>query len=171
MEMGGQIHSLAAFKPVKESQCLLHSRPGGCWNRSGCCGEQKYPLPLPGIEPRILCCSVSNTSNHIWRLLFADYFVSSDFLSKTFNCHLQNSTHFSTTNSNESSLSLYNFSARTTQKTQPLYCLEGLFTDPLPTNGRPIVERVYFRWDVFTESMPSIGSICHNSFGSTFVQM
>jgi hypothetical protein len=39
-------------------------------------------------------------------------------------------------------LPLYNPTARTLRKTQSLYCSEGLFTDPLPSNGRPIVARV-----------------------------
>jgi hypothetical protein len=33
----------------------------------------------------------------------------------------------------------------------------------LPSNGRPIVARVCFRGNVFTESLPSNGSIHHNS--------
>jgi hypothetical protein len=37
------------------------------------------------------------------------------------------------------SFSLYNPSVPNTQKTQPLYCWVGLFTDPLPSNGRPII--------------------------------
>jgi hypothetical protein len=40
--------------------------------------------------------------------------------------------------------SLYNPSALTTQKTLPLYCLEGLFTDPLPGNGCLIIAGVRF---------------------------
>jgi hypothetical protein len=52
---------------------------------------------------------------------------------------------------NRLSLSLYNPSARTTQKTQPLYCSEGLFSDPLLSNERRIVARVRFRGNVFTE--------------------
>jgi hypothetical protein len=47
------------------------------------------------------------------------------------------------------------------QKTQPLYCWESFFTDPLPSNGRPIVPRVRFRGNMFTESLPSNGSIRH----------
>jgi hypothetical protein len=62
------------------------------------------------------------------------------------------------------SFSLYNPSARTTQKTQPLYCWEGLFPDPLPSNGRTTVARVCFRGNVFTESLPSNGSIRHSIY-------
>jgi hypothetical protein len=61
------------------------------------------------------------------------------------------------------SLSLHNPLARTTQKTQPLYCWEGLFTDLLPNNGRTIFECVRFRGNVFTESLPSNVSISHNT--------
>jgi hypothetical protein len=54
-------------------------------------------------------------------------------------------------------LSLYNPLARTTQETQPPYCVEVLITDPLPSNGRPVA-RVRFRGNMFTESLPSNGS-------------
>jgi hypothetical protein len=60
------------------------------------------------------------------------------------------------------SLFLYNPSARATQNTQLLYCWEGLFTDPLPSKGRPILAHARFRWKVFTESLPSNGSMRHN---------
>jgi hypothetical protein len=66
------------------------------------------------------------------------------------------------------SLSLYNPSAWTMQKTQALYCWEGLFTDPLPSNGRPIVARVRSRGNVFTESLPSNGSIRHSIYVPTY---
>jgi hypothetical protein len=56
-------------------------------------------------------------------------------------------------------VSLYNLSARTTQK-QPS-CWEGLFTDLLHSNGRPVVSRVRFRGNVFTELLPSNGSVRH----------
>jgi hypothetical protein len=48
------------------------------------------------------------------------------------------------------------------QRTQPLYCSEGLFTDPLPSNERPIAERAGSRGNVFIESLPSNGSMRHN---------
>jgi hypothetical protein len=38
----------------------------------------------------------------------------------------------------------------------------GVFTDPLPSNRRPIVPCVGSRGNVFTESLPSNGSIRHN---------
>jgi hypothetical protein len=38
-----------------------------------------------------------------------------------------------------------------------LYCLGGVFTEPLPTNGRPIVAGVGSRGNVFTESLTSKG--------------
>jgi hypothetical protein len=38
---------------------------------------------------------------------------------------------------------------------------EGLFINPLPTNRRPIVARVCLCGNVFTESLPSNGSVCH----------
>jgi hypothetical protein len=37
----------------------------------------------------------------------------------------------------------------------------GLFTNPLPSNSRPIVARVGFRGNVLTESLPSNGFIRH----------
>jgi hypothetical protein len=49
------------------------------------------------------------------------------------------------------SMSLYNSLVRSTQKTQPLYWWECLFTDLLHRNGRHIVARLRFRKNVFTE--------------------
>jgi hypothetical protein len=43
-----------------------------------------------------------------------------------------------------------------------LYCWEGLFTDPLSSNWHPIVACVRLCGNVFTESLPSNGSTCHN---------
>jgi hypothetical protein len=37
----------------------------------------------------------------------------------------------------------------------------GVFTDPLPSNRRPTVTRVGSSGNVFTESLPSNGSIRH----------
>jgi hypothetical protein len=63
------------------------------------------------------------------------------------------------------SLSLYDPSVRTTQKTQTLYYWEGLPTDPLSRNRRPIVARVGYRGNVIiTESLPCSGSMRHNIF-------
>jgi hypothetical protein len=41
-----------------------------------------------------------------------------------------------------------------------------VFTDPLPSNGRPIFEHVRLRGNVFTEALPIIGSIRHNTVKS-----
>jgi hypothetical protein len=41
---------------------------------------------------------------------------------------------------------LYNTSARTTQKTQLLYCWERLFTDPLPNNGMAFIAPIQSSW-------------------------
>jgi hypothetical protein len=73
--------------------------------------------------------------------------------------HLQNSTHFPTTLSNELLLPLYKPSARTTQKIQPVYCWEGLFTDLLHSNGRLL----WLRSSGFRAS-------CHNIYIYIFVQ-
>jgi hypothetical protein len=40
--------------------------------------------------------------------------------------------------------------------------VSGVFTDPLPNNRHPNVGRVGSRGNVFTESLPSNGSIRHN---------
>jgi hypothetical protein len=40
--------------------------------------------------------------------------------------------------------------------------LEGVFTAPLPSNRRPVVARVGSRGNMFTESLPSNGSIRNN---------
>jgi hypothetical protein len=71
----------------------------------------------------------------------------------------QNSLNFDNSQLKWPSLSLYKPSTRTTQKTQPLYCRESLFTDPLPSNESPILARVRFRGNMFTESLPSSRSI------------
>jgi hypothetical protein len=55
--------------------------------------------------------------------------------------------------------SLYNTSARPTQKTRTLYCWEDLLTDPLLSNGRSTIARVGFRGNMFTKSLPSNGSV------------
>jgi hypothetical protein len=93
-----------------------------------------------------------------WGLLYTAWFLSFHLFTVTFDCHRQNSTHFSTTLERPSCPS-----ARVTQKTQPLCCWEGLFTDTLSSNGRPIVARVRFRRNVFTDSSPSNESIRHSS--------
>jgi hypothetical protein len=60
--------------------------------------------------------------------------------------------------------SRYIASGRTTRKTRLLLflILLGVFPDPLPSNKRPIVAQVGSRGNVFTESLPSNGSIRHN---------
>jgi hypothetical protein len=69
------------------------------------------------------------------------------------------SSAISTSRPNSRQKLIQTTSARTTQKTQPIYNWEGFFTDPLPSNGRSIVARVSFREKVFTDSLPSNGSI------------
>jgi hypothetical protein len=59
------------------------------------------------------------------------------------------------------SLSLYNLWHGPRRK-QPPYCWGGLFTHPLCNNRLPILVRVRMRGKVFTESLPSNGSIRHN---------
>jgi hypothetical protein len=61
-------------------------------------------------------------------------------------------------------LSLYISSGRTSKKTQPLYCWECFFIDPLPSNGRHIVAHLRFRGCGFTESLLSNGSIRHTIY-------
>jgi hypothetical protein len=52
---------------------------------------------------------------------------------------------------------VYNHFARTTQKTPPLYCWEGVFTAPLHINESYSIccLRIRCRGSVFTESLPS----------------
>jgi hypothetical protein len=52
MEVSGQLHVPAALPPGRSPRYPLDRRLGGLQNRSGCCGIEKNPLPLPGIEPR-----------------------------------------------------------------------------------------------------------------------
>jgi hypothetical protein len=42
------------------------------------------------------------------------------------------------------------------------YCWGGVLTDPFPSNRYPIVTCVHSRGNVFTESLPSSGSMRHN---------
>jgi hypothetical protein len=49
-----------------------------------------------------------------------------------------------------------------------LYCLGSVFTNPLPSNGCPIVARVGSRGNVFTESLPNNGPMRHNILVSIF---
>jgi hypothetical protein len=109
--------------------------------------------------------SLTVTSNRIWKL-----FLHSLIYLLSFHLYhlLLPSPELDPILDNKSlkrpSLFLYNPSARTMQKTQPLYCKEDLFTDPLPSNGRPIVAGIRFFGNVFTEWLPSTGSIRHNIF-------
>jgi hypothetical protein len=66
-----------------------------------------------------------------------------------------------------SSVSFYNPSARTTQKTQPLL-LTRRVTAPLPINKRPVVPRVCFCGNVFSESLPSNEYTRHNIHTLTY---
>jgi hypothetical protein len=60
--------------------------------------------------------------------------------------------------------SRYIASERTPRKTHLLlsHIVLGVFTDLLHSNRRPVAARVVSRVDVFTESLPSNGSIRHN---------
>jgi hypothetical protein len=78
-------------------------------------------------------------------------------------------------NSNDLLCTFYIHWARTTQKTQPLYCWEGVFTAPLHSNGSYSIVACIFRCcgNVFIEQLPSNGCLlwfhyfgfresCHN---------
>jgi hypothetical protein len=69
----------------------------------------------------------------------------------TTNCSLRTSRHIA--------------SGRTPRKTLSsiVHSVLGVFIDPLPSNRRPIVARVGSRGNVFTESLPSNGSVRHNT--------
>jgi hypothetical protein len=51
-----------------------------------------------------------------------------------------------------------------------LYCSEGLFTNLLPSNGRPTVARLRLCGNVFTESLNSNGYIRHKTYTHTYRQ-
>jgi hypothetical protein len=44
------------------------------------------------------------------------------------------------------------------------YCWQSLFTAPLPSNRPPIVPRVCFSGNVFSDPLPRNGSTCHNIY-------
>jgi hypothetical protein len=56
---------------------------------------------------------------------------------------------------------LENILARTTSKT-PFPRIPGVFTSPLPTDGRPSIVACAYVTGVFTEPLPSNGSVCYN---------
>jgi hypothetical protein len=96
--------------------------------------------------------SLTVTSTHICSLLSTAWFLPCHFFSIIFGLPSTELNPILDNSLKQLSFSLYNHSARTTQKTQPLYCWERLFTGPLPSNERPIVARVRFIGNVFTES-------------------
>jgi hypothetical protein len=49
-----KFHAPAALRLGKEPPVPLFRRLGGPRSSSGCYGEEKYVLPLPGIEPLYL---------------------------------------------------------------------------------------------------------------------
>jgi hypothetical protein len=54
MEVSAQLQEQTAFLPGNGSRYPLNGKLGGYQGRLGCCGEEKYLRPLPGIEPRLL---------------------------------------------------------------------------------------------------------------------
>jgi hypothetical protein len=50
----GQLHAAAGLRLGKQPRYPLYRRLGGPQSRSGRYGEANIPLPLPGIEPRLL---------------------------------------------------------------------------------------------------------------------
>ena len=60
MKMSGQVYSPAVLHPWQAPgvtrYCPLNRRLGGPQCQSGCFGDEKHPLPLPGIEPHFVGC-------------------------------------------------------------------------------------------------------------------
>jgi hypothetical protein len=56
MDVNGQLYVPSALPTGKQSLYLSDGRLSGPQNRSGRYGEEKNPLLLPGIEPRLLRC-------------------------------------------------------------------------------------------------------------------
>jgi hypothetical protein len=89
---------------------------------------------------------------------------SCHFFSIILDYHHQNSTHFLTTTNCSHGTSRYIALGRTHGKHHLLlsHIVLGMFTDLLPSSRHPIVAHVGSCRDVFTESLPSSGSIHHN---------
>jgi hypothetical protein len=56
LEIGDQLHAASALLSGKHFRHTLNRTRGGSKSRSGGFRAQKYPLLLPGIEPRFLGC-------------------------------------------------------------------------------------------------------------------
>jgi hypothetical protein len=54
MEVSGLVHASAAFHPEKRSLYPLNRKLGGSEWQTGKLEEEKYTLPLLGIQPRVL---------------------------------------------------------------------------------------------------------------------
>jgi hypothetical protein len=129
------------------------------------------------------CRLKSHMKSSCHSLIYSCRFFSTTF----FDCHLQNSTQFSTTtNSNSSSTELSQL-LTTAALLELLVILPwdgplgkyrlllsrivlGVFTDPLPGNRRSIIARIGSRGNVFTESLPSNGYPRHNIHSLSYKQ-
>jgi hypothetical protein len=109
--------------------------------------------------------------NHTWSFLDTIWFLSCHFFSITLDCHLQNSTQFPSDYCSVLLASLLQLllpyrTLRTTtlhgsHRNAIFFCPECVFTGPLPSNGCPIVERLFCR-NVFTDPLSSNGYTRHN---------
>jgi len=54
LDVGGQLHSLAALSPGKSPWYPLNRRLGGPQSQCGCDGEERNSQPLPGHELPII---------------------------------------------------------------------------------------------------------------------
>jgi hypothetical protein len=122
-----------------------------------------HALGFSVFTSRILATDLSQSYCNFKSHMKTFWFLSYHFFSITLDCHLQNSMQFTITNCSLGT-SRYTASGRTQVK----HCLLlsrivlGVLTAPLRSNRRPIVARIGSRGNVFTEYLPSKGSIRHN---------
>jgi hypothetical protein len=104
--------------------------------------------------------SVTVTSNHTWSLLCTVWFICCHFFSITFDCHLQNSTQFLTTNSNYL-LCPFITPQHGARKKHSLL-LRRLVNRSVPWQWTSHCCARMLPQECVIKSLPSNGSICHN---------
>jgi hypothetical protein len=77
MEMSGQLHAPASLPLGKEPLVAVGQeggRAGGPQSRSGRCGEEKNPQPLPELKPPIILPVVQRYNTELSRIFLYSYF-------------------------------------------------------------------------------------------------
>jgi hypothetical protein len=123
-----------------------------------------HALDFSAFTSRILATDLQHSHCHFKSHIKSSFHSLNSFLAIILQLSISNTR----LNSNHLSTSDSHFSWNT-QKTQSVSCWQGLITNPLPNNWRPIVARVCFCGNAFTELLPSNGCIRHNISHRRFV--